>query len=198
MGFSELLFWLLMGWTVLGVLGLSLSLWRRERDKVIRGFVWLAATWAIYLAMLVGTSLTQPQRVVAMGKDQCFHEMCFAVTGVEEVPGFLIHDGSRLLRVSVRVSNRGRGGVESERKIRAYLVDAEGRRWDEPEGLSGVRLTEKVGSGRSVVSEPVFKVPHDATGLELVLTRGWRQPHTLVIGDSDSLLHKKTVVRLGL
>jgi len=40
-------------------------------------------------------------------------------------------------------------------------------------------------------------VAGDATGLRLVLTHGWKQPGVLVIGDSDSLLHRKTVVELG-
>jgi hypothetical protein len=48
-----------------------------------------------------------------------------------------------------------------------------------------------------VVSEPVFKVAANASGLGLVLTHGRWQPGVLVIGDSDSLLHKKTVVELG-
>ena len=60
-----------------------------------------------------------------------------------------------------------------------------------------VRLTARVAAGDSVVSEPVFKVAGDATGLELVLTHGWKQPGMLVIGDSDSWLHRRTVVKLG-
>jgi hypothetical protein len=47
------------------------------------------------------------------------------------------------------------------------------------------------------MSEPVFKVAGDANRLGLVLTHGWRQPGVLVIGDSDSLLHRRTVVELG-
>jgi len=151
----------------------------------------------VYLAALVGTSLLQPQKIVAMGKDQCFDDMCFAVTGVEEVPGFLIRDGSRLVRVSVRVSNRGQGRTQSEGLIRAYLVDAQGRRWEESAGVSGVRLTAKIAARDSVVSEPVFKVAKDASGLGLVFTHGRRQPGVLVIGDSDSLWHRRTVVPLG-
>jgi hypothetical protein len=116
---------------------------------------------------------------------------------VDEVPGFLIRDGSRLVRVAVRVTNRGRGKAQSEGLMRAYLVDAQGRRWEESAGVNGVPLTAKVEAGDSVVSEPVFKVPHDATGLELVLTHGWKQPGVLVIGDSDSWLHRRTVVKLG-
>jgi hypothetical protein len=134
--------------------------------------------------------------VVTMGEPQCFDEMCFMVTGVEEVPGFLIRDGRRLVRVSVRVTNNGRK-AQSEELIRAYLVDERGRRWEESPGVNGVGLTARVAGGDSVVSEPVFMVAADATGLGLVLTHGRWQPGVLVIGDSDSWLHRPTVVKLG-
>jgi hypothetical protein len=94
------------------------------------------------------------------------------------------------------VTNRGRK-AQSEGLIRAYLVDAQGRRWEMSPGVNGVELTARVVGGGSVVSAPVFKVAADASGLGLVLTHGRWQPGVLVIGDSDSLLHRKTVVELG-
>ncbi|HTC75412.1 MAG TPA: hypothetical protein VK684_07540, partial [Edaphobacter sp.] len=123
-------------------------------------------------------------------------EMCFTVTKVEEVPGFLVRDGRRLVRVSVQMTNKGRK-AQGDRLIRAYLVDGQGRRWEMSLGVNGVQLTARVAGGGSVVSEPVFKVAGDASGLGLVLTHGRWQPGVLVIGDSDSLLHRKTVAALG-
>jgi hypothetical protein len=197
MNLPELLLLGVVGWTAIGALGVSVSLARREQEKAVRGAAWIAGVWVVYLGALVTISLAQPQRVVAMGEEQCFDEMCFAVVGVDEVPGFLIRDGSRLVRVSVRVTNRERGRAQSERLMRAYLVDGKGRRWEESAGVNGVPLTARVEAGKSVVSEPVFKVARDATGLELVLTHGWKQPGVLVIGDSDSWLHRRTAVKLG-
>jgi hypothetical protein len=197
MNLRELLLLALAGWSVVGVVGVTISLWRGERAKGLRNLGWIAGVWVLYLGVLAGTSLLQPQKVVAMGQDQCFDDMCFAVTGVEEVPGFLIRDGSRLVRVSVRVTNRGHGKTQSEGLIRAYLVDGQGRRWEESTGVSGVRLTAAVAAGTSVVSEPVFKVAKDASELGLVFTHGRRQPGVLVIGASDSLWHRRTIVMLG-
>jgi hypothetical protein len=193
---TELLLLALAGWTAIGVIGVGVAVARGERDRVRRGVAWLAGVWVVYLCVVVGVSLLQQRRVVAMGEPQCFDEMCFAVTRVEEVPGFLIRDGRRLLRVSVQVKNKGRK-AQSEGLIRAYLQDAQGRRWEESAGVNGVGLTARVAGGDSVVSEPVFKVAADASGLGLVLTHGRWQPGVLVIGDSDSLLHKRTVVALG-
>ena len=193
---TEFLLLGLVAWTGIGLVGVSVSHWRGERQRVRRGVAWLAGVWVVYLCVLVGVSLGQRQRVIAMGQPQCFDDMCFTVTGVEEVPGFLIKDGRRLVRVTVRVTNQGRK-AQSEGLIWAYLVDAEGRRWDETGGVSGVGLTARMAGGGSVVSQPVFKVAADSTGLGLVFTHGRWQPGVLVIGGSDSLLHRKTVVELG-
>ena len=196
MNLRELLLLVLVGWTAVGAAGVTISLVRRERAKAVRNFMWIVAIWAIYLAVLIRVSLTQPQKIVAIGQDRCFDEMCFAVMGVQELPGYLIHDGSRLVRVSVRISNHGKQKTQSEKLIQAYLIDKQGRKWAESTGVSGVRLTARVAAGDSVMSEPMFKVAKDATGLGLVFTHGQRQPGVLVIGDSDSLLHRRTVVRL--
>lgn len=198
MNVREFLLLILVGWTAVGAIGVTVSLVKRERRKAFRNFMWIAGIWAIYMAVLVSVSMKQPQKVVAIGQDQCFDEMCFAVTGVQELPGYLIRDGSRLVRVSVRISNHGKQKPQSEKLLKAYLMDKQGRRWAESTAISGVRLTGRVAAGNSVVSEPVFKVAKDATGLRLVLTHGRRQPGILVIGDPDSLLHRPTVVWLGL
>jgi hypothetical protein len=193
---TELLLLGTVGWTAVGVLGVLISWLRKEWARVRRGIGWLVGVWVLYLGVLVGVSLTQKQKVLAIGQARCFNDMCFTVTGVEEVPGFLVRDGRRLVRVSIRVTNHG-SSAQSEEFIRAYLVDGQGRQWKESSGINGVGLTARVTAGGSVVSEPVFKVAGDTTGLQLILTRGGRLPGVLVIGDSDSLLHKKTVVNLG-
>jgi hypothetical protein len=193
---AEILLLGLAGWTAIGVIGVVVSAWRGERERVIRGVGWLLGVWVVYLCVVIGVSLRQGQRVVAIGEPQCFDEMCFTVIRVEEVPGFLIRDGRRLVRVSVQVTNNGKK-AQREGLIRAYLMDAQGRRWEMSPGVSGVQLTTKVAGGGSVVSEPVFKVAGDASGLGLVLTHGRWQPGVLIIGNSDSLLHRKTMVTLG-
>ncbi len=193
---TELLLLGTAGWTGLGLLGVLVSWLRGERRRVQRGIQWLVGVWVVYLGVLVGVSLGQKQKVIAIGDAQCFDNMCFTVTGAEEMPGFLVKDGRRLIRVSIRVTNRGQS-AQSEGLMKAYMVDGQGRRWKESSGVNGVGLTTRVAGGDSVVSEPVFKVAGDATGLGLVLTQGWRQPGVLVIGDSDSLMHRRTVVKLG-
>jgi hypothetical protein len=198
MNLRELLLVALVLWTAIGLVGSTVLLVQGERAKSVRGVAWIVGVWVVYLGVLVGVSLVQRQKVVALGRERCFDEMCFAVTGVQEMQGFLIQDGRRLVRVTVRVTNRGRRRAQSKKLIRAYLMDAQGRTWNESAGVGGVPLTVRVAAGDSVISEPVFKVAKDATGLGLVFTHGWKQPGVLVIGDSDSLWHQRTVVWLGL
>jgi Domain of unknown function (DUF4352) len=189
------------GWTALGAIGITISLVRGrhgvpgERERLRRGLWWIAGVWVLYMGVLLCVSLVQRQRVVTLGQEQCFGKMCFTVTGIETVPGLTARDQNRLMRISVRVTNRGDKAL-SEGSIKAYLVDGQGRRWEEAAAVSGVRLTTTVAAGSSVVSEPLFQVARDATGLALVFTQGSRQPGVLVIGDSDSLLHRRTVVAL--
>lgn len=196
MNFRELLLLVLTCWTIVGALGVALSLFRQQRHKAMRNIGWMAIVWAVYLAVLVGTSLLQRQKIVAFGQPQCYDEMCFTVLASDQLPGYLLRDGSYLLRVRINVTNHGHH-PESESLLEAYLVDRQGRQWHEVPGLSGIRLTTRIPAGGSVVSEPVFKVAGDATGLGLVLTHGWKQPGVLVIGNSDSLLHRPTVVQLN-
>jgi hypothetical protein len=195
-----------VGWTALGMVGLMIS-WVRyrrgvpgEQTKLANGSKWLVSVWAVYLAVVIGVSIAQPRRVVTIGQEQCFDEMCFTVAGLEEVPRFLgknqAGDGSRLIRVRVQVRNAARGKAQSAPLMRAYLEDAQGRRWTQSKGVSGNRLSGRVPAGSSMVSEPVFRVAADASDLGLVLTRGRWQPGSLVIGDTDSLFHRKTVVTL--
>ena len=207
MKWQELLMLGVVGWTLLGAVGVTISAVRArrgvegERERVRQGVIAIVGVWFLYMAALLGVSLGQRQRVVTIGQEQCFDDMCFTVMKAEEVPRFLgangIGDGSRLIRVTVVVRNRGRRKVQAEKAIAAYLVDAQGRQWEESLGVSGNRLTDRVRAGQEMVSEPVFKVAGDATGLGLVLTHGMWQPGRIVIGDSDSFLHKRTVVALG-
>ena len=197
MNLRELLLLALLGWTAIGIIGTAVSLFRRERAKALYGLAWIVGVWLVYLAVLLAFSLRQKQRIVAIGQPLCYDEMCFTVTGVSDVPGLLSQDQRRLLRVSIEITNKGHK-PESEGLIQAYLIDAQGRLWGEQPGLSGVRLTVKVPPGQSVISQPVFAISQNATGLELIFTHGHWQPGVLVIGNSDSLLHKRTVVPLTL
>ncbi|MDE1175988.1 MAG: hypothetical protein PW789_05210 [Edaphobacter sp.] len=185
---------LLVGWTAIGVVGITVSFVNQERTKALKNLGWMIGIWVVYLGALLGTSLHQPQRRLAPGTPQCFGNMCFSVAGTEELPGYLMHQG-RLLRVKIIIQNRGTT-PKNESGIQAYLVDQQGQRWTEVPGLTGNRLDARVQPGATVISEPVFKLPADVQPQGLIFGHGRFYSGILTIGDSESLLHRPTIALL--
>ena len=192
---SGLLLLGLVLWTGLGLAGLAVARFRGERRRFRRGATTLGAIWLGYLVILAAVSLKQPARIYglgqAAGQERCFGTMCFAVTGAEEPEGFWVRgqERERLLRVIVRVTNRDHEHSGHEEGLAAYLMDAQGRRWEPLRGLSGVRLTTTVAAGGVILSEPVFQVGKDSTGLRLVLAHTSWTWARLKIGDAESYFH---------
>ena len=196
MKIAEWLFFAVAGWCVIGLLGTVVSLARNRRAEALKNGAWVTSVAGVYLLILLAVSAVQKQRVVALGHDQCFGAMCFRVLGVDEVPGLISGSPDRVIRVRIAVANRGRTAAE-EPAIRAYLLDSRGRHWVALPGLSGNHLTSRVAGDSEIVSQPMFRVDGDATGLGLVLTHGNWQARNLILGDSDSLAHRPTIVALG-
>jgi hypothetical protein len=193
---AELLLLVLTGWTVIGILGVTLSFIRRERVQARRHLAWIGGIWLLYIAILLTVSLTAYPRTVARGQEQCFGTLCLTVVQTEVMPGYLTTRGERLLRVSVRLTNRSQDKRLGDKHLKAYLVDSRNRRWYEVPGLQGVRLSTSVAPGDSIVSTPVFKVAGDAKEFRLVFTRGRGLPNALLLGDRDSLAHPTIAVPL--
>lgn len=184
-------------WTVLGIAGVVLALYRGERVRVRRGVSALLVVWAVYLSVLLVVSRAQPSRVLSPGQDRCFDEMCFAVLGAEAMEGFRTRgsEPERLLRVTVHVSNHGKRQTESEAALRAYLLDTRGHRWSALPGLSGVPLTVPVPPGGSTLSSPVYRLPRDGEPVGLIFSHGL-SPSRLVIGDPESFGHQPDIFML--
>ena len=184
------------GWCGVGVAGVAISMMRGRRAEARKHTGWIAAVAGVYLLALLGVSVLQRRTVVAIGQAQCFGAMCFTVTGMDEVPGLVEGDDGRVVRVMVRVANRGDAAADAG-SIAAHLVDSRGREWGALAGLSGNRLTQRVAGGSTMVSEPMFRVAKDAAEIGVVFTHGSWQWRRLLIGDSESLGHRRTVVGLG-
>lgn len=197
MSWGEIALLLLAAWTAIGALGVAVSFVRGERDKAKRHLGWIAGVWLLYLAVLLAVSLSARRRQVALGQEQCFRGVCVTVLRATSIPGYLVRNGERVMRVTVQISNHSSNDSRNDSRLMAYLIDDQGRRWQKIPGLEGVRLTTVVPPRSSTTSEPVFKVAGDASGLALVFTHGRGLPGALVIGDPDSLIHAPTVVPLG-
>jgi hypothetical protein len=189
--------WLALGleiWTAIGLVGLAVSAVRRERRKLMQAVGSLMGVWLIYLTILLVVSYRQPETSVPFGKPVCFHALCYTVSRVEDLNGFPARNHTRLLRLTVQLVNHGKD--EAQEDLKAYLRDAQRRTWTEAAAVSGNPLDGRVLPGTTVVSEPVFPVAADASGLELVLTHGRSLRHALIIGDPESLGHRLRVLGL--
>jgi hypothetical protein len=175
---------------------------------------------ACYLLVLCGVSLASCEKVLPVGGWKFFCEIdChigYSVSGVETTAAIGPERRQTSARghfVIVRLkvwfdehtisSNRGDRPLTPNRR-RVALEDANGRGYAEsPEGEAELvrvegqvrSLDEPLRPGQSFLTDLVFDVPKDASGLRLLITE--RDPETvLIIGHENSLLHGK--IYLGL
>ena len=183
------------------VVALALRRW-----TLARGFVFAAVlVWVVYLGVGTVVAIATPQRIVALGQDRCFDEICFAVTGWNRTPSTNL--GRSFYIVDVRITNRsrrrsqreaGRKGVLIDRFGRVYDVSREGTLAESEVGAPPYPgLDAQVSPGQSLETRLVFELPTDvdypgfALGSDLALN-----PARIVIGDEDHFLHWPTVVPL--
>ncbi len=198
----ELLFILMFLGSVISLL-LAAFLRRRGGSRVL---VALASVWAVYLVILMVTDICSSQKVFTLGEDQCFDEMCFAVTDLQIIPAQSVTlsgvEGS-LFAVKVRVTSHSRGRAQAEGGIRGRLYEdgtyvnpsvAAQRAYNARYGESPI-LTQKLAPGESTVSVLVFEVPPGMTHPALTLDHGFT-PGYFVIGESP-FFHKPDIHRLG-
>ncbi len=193
---TGLLLLVLAAWTLIGLIGVSVTYRKGERPKALRHLATIVGIWLLYFAVLLGISLTAHPRPIARGQEQCFGDRCLTVLRADPMPGYVPIGDERLLRVSLRISNHSREKRLGDTSLEAFLVDSRGRRWDSVPGLGGVPISTTVAPSGSIISEPVFRLPSSATQLRLVFTHGRGLPNALLLGDRDSLLHPQVFVPL--
>lgn len=199
----ELVFILLFLGSVVGLF-LSALMWRRAASRKI--LVALASVWGVYLVILAVTDVFSSQRAFKVGEDQCFDEMCFAVTGVQTMRGraFIPSDTTEctLYVVKIRATSHSLGRTQAEGGLRGRLYDddtyinvseAAQKTYDAQHGESP-RLTQKIAPGESILAILVFEVPQGITHPALTLDHGFT-PGYFVIGESP-FFHKPDIHQL--
>ncbi|MDE3149435.1 MAG: hypothetical protein KGL37_08190 [Acidobacteriota bacterium] len=203
----ELLFLALFFASLALLIGAVILMNRGARRSATKILLSLGAGWAVYLAIVALVSAATPQRIVPIGQDRCFDDMCFAVVHAETVSqlGTARHPvtAKGVFRVvAVRVSNRARGRAMREAGLRALLwsdgegygVSPEGQRaWEAANGQTAA-LTARLDPGASILSVQVFDLPQKASSPGLVLSHGLT-PGYFVIGESP-ILRKPTLMKI--
>ena len=184
--------------------------------RVIMGIlIWTG----IYLGILLTVSLTSSERVIGLGEEKrfCgFYLDCHLATSVLEVGKTKII-GDRPNRntakgiyyiVKVKVSSDALGATLNFSNPIATIVDGQGRKYarsldleKQLESFQGMALefSGPVEIGSSHPKDLVFDIPQDVRNPRLLVTEGhWieRLIELFLIGDDDSLFHKRTMFRL--
>jgi hypothetical protein len=144
--------------------GLAITRRFRSAARVLAG--WLGYV-AIYLAVVIVSSLLAPPRQIAMAQNVCFDDWCIAVNRIER--GATVPVGSRY-RVAFRVASRAKRRPQRERGVTVYLVDSSGQRYSSstPDGEPPFDIM--LSPGEAVDTSREFDVPPEATAAHLVIT----------------------------
>jgi len=153
--------------TVLAVVGVLVAFARGRPDTAVRRLRRLVIGVVVYMTAVTAVSLFSTRQVIAIGTDQCSDDWCIAVADVStrESGDELLYD------VAFRLSSRARGRPQRERFVVAYLIDAEGSRFDaEPESTE-TPFDVLLDPGQAVVAARSFRVPKGSSGLGVVIAR---------------------------
>jgi hypothetical protein len=157
----------------------------------------------IYLALLLGFSAGSRETLLGHGQEKYFCEidchLAYSVLDVKTQQQGPVDDYVVTLRTrfdeTTTSPNRPRNAplLPSPREVR--LIDADRRQY-EVVSSAGTSLMTPLTPASSYTTQLEFKVPKDARGLRLLIETvpGW--PDRFVIGDENSLGHKKTYFAL--
>jgi len=209
MSLWDLLFLFIILASAIALVVILVNLILRRTRTALRILITLASCLAIYFLIAAVSAISAPQRVLAMGQDRCFDELCFAVTGVKTAPsvgpsGREAKAAGQFYMVTVRMSSHARGRPQRELGVSASLIDSHGRTYRisqlgqnayDSTNISNPSLTSVIMPGESQSSVQVFDVSANASGLSLVF--GHSGLGMLILGDEDSALRKPAIIRLN-
>jgi hypothetical protein len=179
--------------TAAGMLCVTLyALARGRRDLARRLLLRLGVMAGAYFGILILVSLVSPRRVLKVGEMQCWDDWCITVTDVQRTS---TRSGVRF-EVELRLSSRARRRPQRERGVSVYLWDSQGRRYEAASDRTAVPFDILLEPGGAVSTLRVFDVPLGTHDPVLIVSHGGGFPGCFIIGDSESLLHEPTVVRL--
>ena len=160
---------------------------RRQAFVIARGLVLFDVA---YLLVIVVVSLATPARVLHLHEPQCFDDWCLSVEQVEST----LSGAESTYTTTLRLFSRARGRAQRENGVSVYLLDEQGRRYEPMDEPHSVSLNVMLSPGESANATRKFTVPADVNNPVLVVAHG-RFPGMFIIGDSQSLFHRPSIVR---
>ncbi len=174
--------------TLLAVLG-NVTFGRGNRAlRILRVYGGLVA---IYLAIVVVTSLISSREILKVGESKCYDDWCIGVERFDRT----IAASKVTYRVTLRLSSRARRVSQRERGVAVYMLDTRNRRFDPVTDPSAGPLDSLLRPQQSVYSVRVFVLPTDAKIAGLAIAHEGGFPiEWFIIGGGP--FHKPPIVSL--
>ncbi len=205
MTFPDLFFLFSVLLILISLAALLIALIVRKARLAGRIALAIAAYVILYALALVTVSLASPQQVLGMDQDRCFDDWCIAAVGVKVQPAIgATRARGQFALVTVQVTSKARGIRQRAVDAAIYLLDSSGRRYDpSPEGQQALEAANLAGQPLNTYLDPdgsfthtaTFDLPAGAKPYALVATHGLF-PGRLIIGDSQSFLHKPMIFEI--
>jgi len=170
----------------------AIAVIRRRRARAVALLRNLGIFVAVYFSIVILVSLLSPRRVLHVGDVQCWDDWCIAVADAQRQPT----DAGVAYGVTFLVSSRARGRPQRERGVQVYLMDDRGRRYDPLPDQADQPFDVLLQPSETMQITRTFALPAEVHAPVLVVSHGGHFPACCIIGDSESLFHKPTVVQL--
>jgi hypothetical protein len=176
--------------------------YRKLRHRQTRLGTAILMCFCAYIAILDVVSLTSETRQLALGTQKCFDDWCATVTGARSLPNRNGSSGTKLVAVTLRVSNRARQAAFRPSQPRVALLLATGGTVTsskvsqfefEKEAGPQKGLAARLLAGEEFQTTLVFDVPSAARDASVVLLEGPAILTRVLVGDENSFFHRKAV-----
>jgi hypothetical protein len=179
----------------------ALIFWFARKPKFARITAIVAGAAAIiYLALLLSFSAASHETALAHGQEKYFCEidchLAYSVVDAHAQP-----DGHLVVTLRTRFDetttspNRPKDVPLTPSPREARLIDSTDHEYA-PVATAGTPLLTPLKPADSYTTQLEFNLPKDATGLRLLINTIPQWPDRIVIGDENSLFHKKTYFAL--
>jgi hypothetical protein len=162
--------------------------------RAVKTLVASAALFTIYTLAVIAVSLRTPQKIVSVGDSYCVDIWCIGIDRVSPKPF-----GQEIVyKVDVRIFSDANRVKTSAKGASLYLLDERGRRFPLVKDPSLVPFDVTLDPGQSVKTSLTFIAAADARQLFLTGDTHGEPPFwvRLYFGSDDSLLHKRTLLRV--
>ncbi len=172
---------------------------RRPSKPALRALLLVALA---YTAILLAMSLTSRTRYIPLGADKCFDDWCVTVLSARSLAPPGQGAGTKLLEVTLAVSNHAQRAAFRPSQPRVALVLPSGdviapsaavsdalERPGAPQG----NLAKRVTPGETFHTSLGFEVPASTREASVVIQEGPESITQFLVGDENSFFHKKSV-----